>query len=79
MHSIILAIGSVDQKKLAIAITVLIEATGGKLFNFILSVLDFQSFFHHTLLHLHAFVATHLIKLAMESVGRKKLAGAIKA
>ena len=45
MHSIILAIGSVDQKKLAIAITVLIEATGGKLFNFILSVSDFQSFF----------------------------------
>ena len=54
MHSITLAMGYVDRKKLAIAITVLIEATGGKLFNFILSVSDIQSFFTtHPCVYMH--------------------------
>ena len=56
----------------------LIEAVGGKLFNFLLFSLGFLVIYHPTPLHSHAFVAMQFIMLVMGSVGLGKLACVIK-
>ena len=77
-QTVMLAMGSVVQKKLAYAIVVLNEAFGEKLFNFLLFNFRYLVLCHPAPLRLQETVAMHSIMLAMGSVGQKKLASAIR-
>ena len=74
MQSIMLAMGSVGQMKLAYAIRVEVKHLETKLSNFMMHNFRYFVLCHPTPLRSHAFLAMQSIMLAMGSVGQEKLA-----